>query len=143
MRLGEHRGGEDSPESGEGTENLDVTVLGKLGVLLQLIDECIDAPGQFRDLLVKQAQMREQQYGGFSQSFGRPGCHGERRLTQQVGQLGGGEAANPVAGQNLFQLARLETGSLGRQRSGLQQGPQPGIVGGRRERQQGREVALQ
>src|SRR5258708_23856557 len=129
MRFREYRGSEDSPESGEGTENLDVTVLGKVRVLLQLLDEVVDAPGQLRGLLVKQAQMRKQQHGGFGQGWGSSGSQRERRLVQQLRHMGGGGAAEMMGGQDLLQVARVETCGLGRQRRGLPEGPGPGGVG--------------
>jgi hypothetical protein len=60
VSLGEHRDREDSPDPRKGAENLNVTVLGKVGVLLQLIDDLVQARVQLRELFVEQAQMREQ-----------------------------------------------------------------------------------
>ena len=84
MRLGEHRGREDSPDSWKSAENPDVTVLAKVGIPLQLIQDLVEAGGQLRELLVEQAQSGEQQLDGLGQGLGSAGSHGERRLSQQV-----------------------------------------------------------
>src|ERR1700690_2464973 len=59
--LREHRSGEDSPESGDGTENLDATMLGEVFVLGQVLQELLDAAGQIAALLVEEFQARQQQ----------------------------------------------------------------------------------
>jgi len=56
--LPEHRGGEDSPHSWHGTENLDVTVLLKIFVAGKFFDQLLDALAQLRLLLAAGARIR-------------------------------------------------------------------------------------
>src|SRR5438128_8477922 len=59
--LGEHRGGDDSPDSRQGPEDSRVTVLSWNLLGAELLQQRFDPGGNFSALLVQQPQARQQQ----------------------------------------------------------------------------------
>lgn len=138
-RLSEHRGGDDSPDSRQGPEDRHVTML--IWVLTrhrrgQPLQEALEPPLAPRALLVYQLQARQEQAEVLTGRFDRARGHGQRGLLQRGAHDLRREAPDPRAGQQRPERAQRTAPALGRGGRLLQQGPEPGLIGGGAEREE-------
>ena len=66
-------------------------------------------------------------------AVGDAGCHGEPRAAERGHEVGGAQSPNAVAPQDARHAARRLDRPAVRMRHGLEQRPQPGLVGRRTE----------
>ena len=101
--FGEHRSRADSPDPGNGTEDLDGAVLFTVALLAHFFQQLLGALGQQGQLLVEQLQAGQQQEHLFGQSQSHPGRQRQTGL-QMLGQLRGRETADAVRAQQRLNL---------------------------------------
>ena len=134
--LGKHRGGDESPDTWQGAEDLDVTMLTlPRGVAGHRLQHPLDPPETANALRVDQPHPRQQEFDMLADRLHRPGRDRHGRGVQ-VGEHGvGGEAPDAMGAQEFAEGGTREPLRGGGRWRELEQLPDPGLIRRGREPQ--------
>lgn len=131
--LGEHRGGDDSPDSRQGPEDSRVTMLSWNLLRAEFLQQRFGPGGDFSALLVQQPQARQQQGNVGTGGLHRARSHVQRWGLQRLPDRRHRKAPDAIDLEHRCHGLRRQALGVGRGRDAIKQRPEPRVVPGRAE----------